>query len=213
MVRWIQVGHDDLLHRSEGMSGVSNLTCTPTQQTCQARKSLAFGMCYRPLAEWWERGRAERSLGYEERWLKRDGEVAHGGAGKVRRLHEREGNPTVNVRDGPLRFERFGLDSRLVHHRTAPVCSGSAPYPVHRHRKEVEIDFEHGFVLAQTAPSYFVSVPSPSRQSPRVQRTFLSGQELRIARACFGFAQFLAHLYRPVQTQDPERSCRFRLTH
>jgi hypothetical protein len=93
------------------------------------------------------------------------------------------------------------------------VCSGSAPHPVHRHRKEVEIDFEHGFVQAQTAPSYFVSVPSPSRQSPRVQRTFLSGQELRIARACFGFAQCLAHLYRPVQTQDPERSCRLRLTH
>src|SRR5688572_32995209 len=160
-----------------------------------------------------ERGHAERSLGYEERWLKRDGEVAHGGAGKVRRLQEREGNPTVNVRDGPLNLERFGLESRLVHHRTAPVCSGSAPYPVHRHRKEVEIGFEHGLVLAQTAPSYFVSVPSPSRQSPRVQRTFLSGQELRIARACFGFAQFLAHLYRPVQTQDPERSCRFRLTH
>src|SRR5688572_26788828 len=160
-----------------------------------------------------ERGDAERSLGYEERWLKRDGEVAHGGAGKVRRLHEREGNPTVNVRDGPLHFERFGLDSRLVHHRTAPVCSGSAPYPVHRHRKEVEIDFEHGFVLAQTAPSYFVSVPSPSRQSPRVQRTFLSEQELRIARVCFGFAQFFAHLYRPLQKQDPERSCRFRSTH
>jgi hypothetical protein len=48
MVRWIQVGHDDLLHRSEGMSGVSNLTCTPSQHTCQARNSLVFGMCYRP---------------------------------------------------------------------------------------------------------------------------------------------------------------------
>src|SRR5687767_5475336 len=173
--------------------------------------SLVFGMCYRPLAEW---AVMPRSLGYEERWAQqRYGEVAHGGARKVRRLHEREGNPAVNVRDGPLRFERLGLDSRLVRHRTAPVCSGSAPSPVHRHLKEVEIDFEHGFVQAQTAPSCFVSVPSPSRQSPRVQRTFLSGQELRIARACFGFARFLAHLYRPVQTQDPERSCRFRLTH
>ena len=134
-------------------------------------------------------------------------------APEVRLLHEREGNSTVNVRDGPLRFERFGLESHLVHHRTAPVCSGSALYPVRPHRKEVEIDFEHCFVQAQTAQSYFVSVPCPSRQSLRVQRTFLSVQELRIARACFGFAQFLAHLYRPVQTQDPERSCRFRLPH
>lgn len=79
MVRWIQVGHDDLLHRSEGISGVSNLTCTPTQQTCQARKFpglRAVGNAVMP-----------RSLGYEERvGLKRDveklrGEVAHGGAG------------------------------------------------------------------------------------------------------------------------------------
>ena len=53
MVRWIQVGHDDLLHRSEGMSGVSNLSCTPSQQTCQARKFPGLRNVLSPLAEWW----------------------------------------------------------------------------------------------------------------------------------------------------------------
>lgn len=237
MVRWIQVGHEDLLHRSEGKSGVSNsplrflrkrvnqgdslVIILDSRRTRLARRHLQSQSILPPTASEFtprllirnpteERVRSCREnhkddfAGWREswrRWRRRRSQAPP--RGKRIRI--------VNVRDGPLRFGTFGLGSRLVLHQTAPLCSAFAQSPVHRYRKEAEIDFARCSVQAQTAPSCFASVRYLFLQFLLVQKTFLSGQELRIARACSGFAQFLAHRYQPVQTRDPERSCRFRL--